>query len=292
MSYDLGLYPERYDGDAMRTWFAGRRHYDVSETQAFYRNEDTGVYFVFEFASDGGGAEPPVAFNLNYYRPTTFALEAEPELSAFVDAFRCRVDDPQTEGMKGPDYSAERFFSGWQFGNEVAFRSIGAMEDGQPVAADRDVIEAVWRWNLQRAALQETVGDTVFMPKISWIIPADGAAPKAGVTWTWGVSTILPDALIQRIVLARQKKPGLLKLFARSEGGPKFEFKLLNVEEGINIRGVEREQLGGHSVLKTPAMGSLEVQAMFSGEWPKAGFRIASPDAVFGSDLVALADSV
>ena len=29
----------------------------------------------------------PVSFNLNYFRPHVFSLEAEPELAAFVESF-------------------------------------------------------------------------------------------------------------------------------------------------------------------------------------------------------------
>src|SRR5207248_9248706 len=66
-------------------------NYELNDAQALYSNEDSGVYFAFEFLQQDGDDEEgrdtsllPVSFNLNYFRPHAFGLEAEPELSAFV----------------------------------------------------------------------------------------------------------------------------------------------------------------------------------------------------------------
>jgi len=70
------------------------------------------VYFYFNFAEktavDTGQSDDesldetldyPIAFNLNYYRPSFFVLEAEPEVTALVRQFGLVVMDPQMQGM-------------------------------------------------------------------------------------------------------------------------------------------------------------------------------------------------
>src|SRR5436190_23953911 len=90
----------------LRAFFGARPHYQMNPGQAWYQNEDTHVYFSFEHSDDDGTVEPHparysnVMFNMNFLRPHVFALEAEPEVRAFVEAFELAVDDPQ-EGMNG-----------------------------------------------------------------------------------------------------------------------------------------------------------------------------------------------
>lgn len=294
MSYDLYLLPKIFDADEIRAYFASRPHYEVGETQALYSNPDTGVYFSFEFFEkpDEGDEQVAsvqgrqhVAFNLNYCRPHIFGLEAEPEVRAFVEAFACEVEDPQTEGMAGPAYSRERFLSGWSHGNRFGFKAITNRNSERPLTADAAQIEAVWAWNYGRAQLQAEAVEKQFVPKVVWLQPEPGAAPVRCVTWTFGVATVIPETLITHIVLVRQQRPSALKMFSRQSGDEKFEFKLLDVSGGIRLRGVESGEVDGKTVLFTPATGPLEVQALFSGKWPKPAFSLLAPEAVFGDDL-------
>src|SRR5689334_4236837 len=93
MSYDL-YFRHRSGTDALTpsqfaAYFHGRPYYTVSETQAWYEHPATGVYFSFSYDVIEGDADESlpgaedrtsVSFNLNYYRPHTFGLEAEPEV--------------------------------------------------------------------------------------------------------------------------------------------------------------------------------------------------------------------
>ena len=96
MSYDLFLKPRNgvIDRTALTQYFANRPGYKTEAGKARYINEETGVYFYFNFAekpavdidqSDDEGPDEtldyPVAFNLNYYQPSFFVLEAEPEVT-------------------------------------------------------------------------------------------------------------------------------------------------------------------------------------------------------------------
>ena len=123
MSYDLFMKPEsgEFTADAFKTYFSGRNNYKLQGVQAWYENEDTGVYFLFEFqgAADAEEGEEsyPVAFNMNYFRPSYFVHEAEPEVTAFINHFSMVVSDPQFEGMGKGSYQAEKFREGWNRGN-------------------------------------------------------------------------------------------------------------------------------------------------------------------------------
>jgi len=64
-----------------------------------------------------------VSFHINYARPFIFALEAEPELAAFVERFKPMIDDPQTNEIRS-DYSRDAFFRGWQSGNKLACKDL------------------------------------------------------------------------------------------------------------------------------------------------------------------------
>ena len=99
MSYDLYFRSRspgtRFSSEDFEAYFQPRHWYEVKNSQAWYRNNDSGVYFVFEYndpdTDSETGAEHetesglfPVSFNMNYFRPHPFGLEAEPEVAAFV----------------------------------------------------------------------------------------------------------------------------------------------------------------------------------------------------------------
>jgi hypothetical protein len=95
LSHDL--FP-RFDPPASRQRLAQflkrRASYTLTKSQAIYRNKDTAVYFMFDFdASPFGrltGHVRSLHFNLNYARPSFFALEADIELGALSAALRWR----------------------------------------------------------------------------------------------------------------------------------------------------------------------------------------------------------
>jgi hypothetical protein len=289
VSYDLYLIPEAFDGEAIHAWFAGRGRYRDNQ----YTNDDTGVYFMINVQADAEEDEDPealkapyVGISINYFRPRTFALEAEREVAAFLARFPSRIHDPQRMG-DGP-YSREGFLEGWDYGNRV---TVGVMRERgveRPATADSARLEAVWDWNYRRAGLQAEAGEHLFVPKIVWVVPTPGADPEPAVTWTFGVATIIPESLITRVVLVRQERPKLLKLLARNSD-PKFEYKLINAEGGIRIAGIERGEIDGRPALFTPQTGPLEMQALFSGAWSRPQFRLLQPEFVLDRDLVEAA---
>jgi hypothetical protein len=213
MSYDLFFRPRggSVDAGACRDYFTGRG-YRVEAGQAWYANEDTGVYFVFDLPEEGAD----FAFNLNYFRPHFFVLEAEPEVAAFVRAFELEVSDPQIGGMGEGEYRSAGLIAGWNQGNRLACQAM--LSQDRPPA---DVLhlpsaelERIWRWNRDRRARQQAVGDGRFVPMIM-LFRMDGRAVTAAV-WTDGIPLVVPP-VDYLMVHRHQLAPRRLLLFRREE---------------------------------------------------------------------------
>lgn len=176
MSYDLFLRPRKgaIGKKDFEAYFQDRRFYDAEAGHAAYSNEDTGAYFSFEWVDDRDDEEGelyPIAFNINYFRPSYFIMEAEIEVSTLVQAFDLVVDDPQWKGMGKGEYDAEVLVSGWNAGNESAYDILLERPEQRShlrTLPSATVLEA-WRWNFERNARQQRVGDTKFVPQILFL---------------------------------------------------------------------------------------------------------------------------
>ncbi|HET6898290.1 MAG TPA: hypothetical protein VFK70_08075 [Vicinamibacteria bacterium] len=226
MSYDLAFLVREGEnpptGDSFRQHFRSRRGYKEQANQFWYQNEDTGVYFSFDLHDDEGGADSEEAesvsdglkptclsFNMNYFRPHVFGLEAERELSALVARFSVLVDDPQSDGMARGAYSGAGFLRGWNAGNLFGHRAIlSQMAKGNPPASSpnmdalpRETLENIWRWNYRRHDLQQDLGDDVFVPGIR-LVRNDGG-PRSFVVWGDAIPLAVPE--VDLIVLVRDE---------------------------------------------------------------------------------------
>lgn len=252
MSYDLYLTSPTLTRESFARFFEGRTHYREA---GWYANEETGIYFSFQFngpEEDDDDPEMPsvlrqdhVAFNLNYFRPHVFGLEAEPEVSAFVSAFGCTIHDPQLHGMGDGPYSRDGFLSGWNAGNAFGYSAITerSVTDNALVVEDA-AIERVWRWNLQLAAKQEADPDGHFLPRVSWAKRVDDGATVAFAVWGEGVAIALPECATHAL-LARELRPSM---FGKKERG--VEVKLLPLEAVALLAGCEwREDKAGRVLL-------------------------------------------
>lgn len=211
MSYDV-YFIRRNDGplglDQFSTYFSNRPNYEVEGTQAWYTNEDTGVYFSFDHTrlegeNEDGVSASVASFNLNYFRPPFFGLEAAPEITAFVRRFDLIVHDPQVHGMGDGDYSEDGFLRGWNAGNAVGYRAILSQQgDEAQVHSMPDAkLLAAWEWNRQRARLQENLGEAVFVPKVAFF-EFDGGC-VSGIVWTDAIPVLIPT--IDVVVVVRQE---------------------------------------------------------------------------------------
>jgi hypothetical protein len=190
MSYDLYFTSEALTltEKQFTAYFSKRDCYTVNGGQAFYENEDTGVYFYFDYESDNPGM---VAFNLNYFRPHFFGLEAAPEVAAFVTKFGLSIEDPQTDGMGDGPFTIDGFLRGWNAGNRFGYKAILSPEDRPDthVCPTRE-LERIWKWNFNRKSLQGLAGDDVFVPII--MFTKSGMQTKASVVWPDACPTYIP----------------------------------------------------------------------------------------------------
>jgi hypothetical protein len=194
MSYDLMLMAgsgKEIDQKGFRNYFKDRTNYQSAEGQAVYQNEDTGVYFIFDEPEEG-----VVAFNLNYFRSHVFGLEAALELEQFVQAFGATVGDPQGEMGEDGVFTVAGFLKGWNQGNAFAYRAM-LQERSEPVSTwPSERIQQVWEWNYSRSAVQEQLGDDIFVPSI-FAAQVDGQLLDVAI-WPPGCPILLPtvDAVL------------------------------------------------------------------------------------------------
>jgi hypothetical protein len=214
MSYDLFFQPRQgyIDENAFKDYFSSRLNYTVNMPQAWYQNEETGVYFVFELSQgdeiEEGEEQYAVSLNINYFRPSYFILEAEPEVTAFVKHFDLLVSDPQTDGMGDGEYSADLLIRGWNHGNAFGYSAILNDPANRPDVKHlpTDILKKSWSWNLQRVALQNELGESVFVPKIIYLV-MDGK-PVTAATWPDGIPIAVPEVdyfIVPRKELAPRK---------------------------------------------------------------------------------------
>jgi hypothetical protein len=202
MSYDLYMKPRVGTVGRARflEYFKSRTHYECADDQSWYRNEDTGVYFVFEYSDtvttnapdlEDGASSYQLSFNINYCRPSFFGTEAEPELNAFIERFDLLVDDPQIDGMGVGEYDTAKFLYGWSKGNELGYQAVMQGGGAKTIfTAPTSELERIWRWNLERRRLQTQIGEGCFVPRI-FFLELEGAA-KSAVVWPDAIPLLLP----------------------------------------------------------------------------------------------------
>ena len=185
MSYDL-FFQSRTgasDNDVL-AYFRERQFYTVEENRAYYGNDDTGVYFGLEVGNrDCPGF--PIALNINYCRPSYFILEAAPAIKAFVEALNLAVSDPQG-AMTSGQFDERAMTATWNKGNIAATREIqNASADQDTFDLPTETLKHAWHWNFNRARLQESVGESRFVPLIMF----------ANIEGTTITSAVWPDAI-------------------------------------------------------------------------------------------------
>jgi hypothetical protein len=204
MSYDLMFSAgpgKKLDKKSFAAYFRDRRNYQAGKGQAIYQNEDTGVYFIFDEPDQG-----VVAFNLNYFRPHTFGLEAAPELEQFAQAFDALVADPQGEAEEEGPFSREAFLRGWNAGNQFGYRAM-LKERTEPVRTwPSQKIHLAWEWNYSRPEEQARMGENIFVPGI-FALEANGEVLSVAI-WPPDCAILLPSVDAVLVPLTQSGKPG------------------------------------------------------------------------------------
>jgi len=213
MSYDLYFRSDRaVSVEELRAYFAKQRTFGLNDERAYYQNEATDVYFGFDFTTEVDEGCVPVAFNMNYFRPHVFGLEAEPVVTAFVRAFRLGIEDPQTEGMGDGPYSPEGFLRGWNAGNRLGYRAILTMDGAPtPFTLPSARVRGIWHWNggkdLNNEAMTDLLDDApaCFLPTVLLLQTGEHEV-KTAVIWDTKMAIAIPDV---DLVLTRGEE-GLL----------------------------------------------------------------------------------
>ena len=209
MTYTLDFqFAPEVDWRRLQAYFAARRHYEIDGYEAFYRNPDTLVMFLFSFER---GRWSPLrknigagTFSLQYLRAGCFGLEAERELSAFMAAFTARIEDPQIDGMGDGPYSGDGFLRGWNFGNELAVRATLSREPDLDIPTlPAAVLTDVWRWNYASTADRMRFRDRRFIPHITLF--RRSGQPGRFVIWPSGMPVSLPR--VDYVMIGRGYKP-------------------------------------------------------------------------------------
>jgi len=235
MSYDLYFAGRKLTQEEFSGYFTSRSNYKVNGSQAFYQNEDTGVYFSFDLNTETEKLDPEapdynVSFNLNFFRPHIFGLEAEPEIHAFVDTFNFTVHDPQNNGMGTGAYSTGGFFNGWNTGNEFGYQCIlnNPQQNVSSLASyPSERIAQIWKWNFNRNSVQEEFGESIFVPKIIFI-RKDGATSSV-IIWGDAIPSLLPKV---DMILVPRKELAPRVLFQKKD-----DMCLINFSEAAGILG-------------------------------------------------------
>jgi hypothetical protein len=185
MSYDLFFKSRSGANESdVLSFFRDREFYTVEDNHVYYGNDDTGVYFGLEIGNrDHAGF--PIALNINYCRPSYFGLEAAPQIAAFVAELDLALFDPQG-AMTGDRFDPTLMIQAWNKGNVAATREIhAAAENEETFELPTEVLTRAWKWNFNRAQVQKSVGDSVFVPLIMF----------ASIEGTTVTSTVWPDAI-------------------------------------------------------------------------------------------------
>jgi len=303
MSYDLYFRSRRPGSEPtwedMRSYFEERGSYCVSETEAFYENEATGVYFSFQENDieksshshvDVRGERSylellPVTFTMNYFRPHTFGLEAEREVTAFVEKFNLLVYDPQVDGMTDGIYTPEGFLKGWNSGNDFSYSALfSASYSTEIFALPTDKIEAYWQWNMAHEELVERYEERgLFVPKIWYVYYRRKVCSV--VAWAEGIELTLP---MVDLILTTRTPSKLAGLF-----GAKPEQIVLKMCDLL-------PKLGGFECVNDPydhfliefggdkAKAERELAKLFQGKHPTWGeLRRIPHDRLLNEEMVA-----
>lgn len=290
MSYDLYftsddvgvLTRERFEA-----YFTGRDCYTIRQSDAFYENPDTGIYFFFSYNAASDGEDAPagesVSFDLNYGRPHVFALEAEPEVSAFVRALGLNIEDPQLQGMANGPYSREGFLRGWNTGNQYGY-SVFLKDSGDfgrwslPTAE----LERVWRWNFAKEALYKEIALDAFIPMILYA-QRNGRLCTA-VVWSDAIPTFLPQ--VDCVIIFRQDLQPR-RWFKKSAENEKI---ILDYQSAVShLTDYDQRDINGYScyVPRSP-VPSNSVQQWFRGLASSLGeFSLTPTESVLNSELIS-----
>ena len=162
MSFDLFLSARK--GESMpdqrdlAAWAKKRGNFKANEQQLAYENAATGVYFTLDREDDS------LALNLNYCRPTFFALECFDVLADLAKQYSLETSDPQGDG-EPQAFNAEQLIASWRKGNQFACKAMTQLKKELPYLEETKATE-LWRYLREYPRLKKEYDDEVFVPQV------------------------------------------------------------------------------------------------------------------------------
>jgi len=227
MSFDLYFCwrnAERLNFEEVTAWSNGIGFFKRNDTQLWYSNPNTGVYFSFDFEeapeSPDDGPDIPdgyfdsgLSFNLNYNRPSYFAFEAMPIVEKLASEFRLGVANPQgnLDGHESAIVAdSEMLVQSWAISNKQAtLRMMEQPQASRPLSMPAAASLYLWRYGKSKTELERTCGEGIFVPSL---VPVQrNGETKAGrfTVYTESLPTIVPECEWVCIV---RRKTGFLRL--------------------------------------------------------------------------------
>jgi hypothetical protein len=221
MSFDLYFcWPkdERIDFEDVKGWALQQECFSCKETQLWYANPKTGVYFGFNFEIPETPENSPripdgyfnsgLSFNLNYNRPSYFCFEAMPLVEKLAARFAFSAFDPQAAGDESKillDVRSDALVRSWLNHNRWA---VLALASKRAVANLLRMPQAaslyLWRYRQTKDALQEKCGDGIFVPTLVPVRKQGDVRVGRAFTYTQGLPTIVPES--EWVFIVRREK--------------------------------------------------------------------------------------
>jgi hypothetical protein len=223
MSFDLFFCwqrHERIDFGAVRAWAKGLPCFEQKESQLWYQNEDTGVYFSLGFegqpAEKGEGPEIPqgysdtgLSFNLNFNRPSYFGHEAMPIVADLAAKFGLSVVDPQArdpDHLLVRDAKSKDLLESWLQNNRNAILTMLEHADlATPI--EMTLPKSLYRWNYakNKKNLEAKCGEDIFVPTLSPVRRTASNRAELAFVCSQGVPCLVPTSDWVFIVRTRKE---------------------------------------------------------------------------------------
>ncbi|MBE2256355.1 MAG: hypothetical protein IAE65_09150 [Ignavibacteria bacterium] len=184
-----------------------------------YINERTGVYFIVEKMKKVEDVNKNLlnsinkeykftgfCFILNYYRADFFGYEAFSFIEYFTEKLNLNVLDPQEENIKVKKYNYIELFKNWSNSNNNFIKSSPNEEN---FFYPTDKSEYVWKYNFEYNQLENTLDETVFIPRINFVKNYKDNSIGSICIWYFDAFQIFPNCdyyLLGRFLDSEQKE--------------------------------------------------------------------------------------
>jgi hypothetical protein len=201
-----------------------------------YENCETGVYFTVYRSSE------VLHLNINYCRPTFFALETAAVMGTFVSEFSLLVNDPN-EDAKTIEYDADALIEWWKEGNHYGCKVLKSI--GQDVHwMEESKTTELWHYLRDRSQIVEEY-DEYFVPKVSVVLldnrvlrgahltrPTYYIVPPVDIFWLQNGNIVLAERVLSVLKPYLTKLEGFDGLNAVSEA-TYFDMDVIDVWESM-----------------------------------------------------------